>query len=67
MVGGRATSPLSPLKKVKYRRKGKGLLCCLGGAEFVQFLAALAVLHYDDELNELHQDDLKKRMNSSYS
>ena len=38
------------------RRQRSSLL--FGGAEFIQFLAALAVFH---------QDDIKKRMNSSYS
>ena len=49
---------LSAMKKDKYRRKGKGHRCCLGGAEFIKFLAALAILH---------EDDLKNRMNSSFS
>ena len=33
------------------------------GAEFIQFLAALATVHQDDlsEENGLHQDDMKNR------
>ena len=36
------------------------------GTEFIQFLAALAILHQDDmKRREFIKDDLKKRMNSS--
>ena len=44
-------------RKDENRRQGKGRSCCLG-AELIQFLAAVAILH---------QDDLKKGMNSAYS
>ena len=37
-------SNITPLKKDKYRRKGKVVPAVLG-TEFVQFLAALTVLH----------------------
>ena len=40
-------------EKDLYRREGEGRRCLLG-TEFIQFLAALAILH---------QDDRKKRMN----
>ena len=43
-------------KKDKDRRECKGRRCCLGGggADLIQFLAALAILY---------QDDLKNRIN----
>ena len=44
------------------QNRGKCRLCCFG-AELIPFLAALAIFHQD----ELHQDDSKTRMNSSYS
>ena len=48
--------------KDKYRRK---IFRFGGWGEFMKFLAPLAVLLLDND--ELHQDDLKKRTNSSYS
>ena len=51
-------------KKDKYRRKGKGRRCYLGG-RFIQFLAALATVYfaqdYIEEKDELHQDDQKEK------
>ena len=39
-----------------------------GGKEFIKFFAVLAVVTGQFEAeDELHQDDLKKRQNSSYS
>ena len=48
---------LIPYKKDKDRRKGKGRRICWGGEEFIQFLAALAILP---------RTILKNRMDSSF-
>ena len=48
---------ICPQKNYLYRREGQGRRCCLGKL-FIQFNAALAILR---------QDDLKKRVNSSFS
>ena len=45
-----------PLKDL-YRRKGKGRRCCLGDR----------IYSIPCHLSILHQDDMKKIMNSSYS
>ena len=44
-------------RRVKTEEKAK-IVAAIWGTEFIQFLAAVAVLH---------QDDLKKEMNSFYS
>ena len=44
-------------RRINTGEKAK-VVAAVWGTEFIQFLAALAILH---------QDDLKKRMNSSYS
>ena len=50
---------------IQKRRQRSSLL--FGGATFIQFLAALAVLFQDTKgMDELQQDDMKKRMKSSY-
>ena len=41
-------------KKDIHRREGKGIVASSWGTEFIQFLAALAILH---------QDELKNRLN----
>ena len=44
-------------RRINTEEKAK-VVAAVGGTECIQFLAALAILH---------QDELKKRMNSSYS
>ena len=46
-----------------YTEEKAKVVAAAWGTEFIKFLAALAVLHKD----ELHQNDMKKKMNSSYS
>ena len=47
-------------------REEKAKVVAAWGTDFV--VAALAILHQDNKkINELNQDDLKKRMNSSVS
>ena len=59
LVGGQRKPGRIEEGFIQNRSAGKGRrIRCLGGTEFIQFLAALAVLH---------QDDLKNRMNSSVS
>ena len=49
------------------KREEKAKVVAAWGTDFV-VVAALAILHQDNkQINELHQDDLKKRMNSSVS
>ena len=40
------------------------VVAAVWGTEFIRILAALAILH-QNERDELHQDVMKKRMNSS--
>ena len=53
-------------RRINTEEKAK-VVAALWGAEFVQFLSALAVFTVKrfEEYDELQQDDLKKRMNSS--
>ena len=65
---------LKALQKDLYRREGKGRCCCSGGgAELIQFLASLDILHQDnlkkgpkryEEYVELDQDqdNIKNRI-----
>ena len=55
-------------RRINTEEKAK-VVAALWGAEFVQFLSALAVFTVKrfEEYDELQQDDLKKRMNSSDS
>ena len=48
---------LPPIEEGERKKKSKVRRCCVG-EEFIQFLAALAILH---------KDDFKNRMNSSFS
>ena len=45
------------------------VVAAVWGTEFIQFLAAQATFHQDDLKNMMNctQDNLKKKMNSSYS
>ena len=56
---------------MKTEEKAK-VVAAVWGIEFIQFLAvpcsycAMCTIGFEEE-DELHQDDLKKRMNTSYS
>ena len=55
-------------RRINTEEKAK-VVAAVWGTEFLQFLAALAVFHYDDVKNKMYilqQNDLKKIMNSSY-
>ena len=55
------------VRRIYTEEKAK-VVAAVWGIECIQFLAALAVLHQDytyEEKGELHQDDKKKRINSS--
>ena len=63
-----STGTLLPSRFVHTEEKAK-VVAAACGAELIQFLAKLAILKLGrfEEKDELHQEELKKRMNSSYS
>ena len=55
-------------KKDLYRRDGKGRHCCLGDRIYsIPCDASYFAPGWYEEKDEFHQDDMKKRMSSSYS
>ena len=54
--GGEGRRPVGHRRRIYTEEKAK-VVAAVWGTECIQFLATLAVLH---------QDDMKKRMNSSY-
>ena len=56
------------ITKDKDKRKDKGRRCCLGDRfNSVLCRASCFALEQFEEYDELHQDDLNKRINSAYS
>ena len=56
------------MKKNKDRRKGKGRRCCVRDRIYsISCQGSYFAVGRFEEYDELHQDDLKKRMNSSFS
>ena len=56
------------MKKYKYRRKSTGRRCCFGNRVYsFSCHASYFALGRFEEQDDLHQDDLKKRIKPSYS